>query len=132
VGVAVCGAMAAAPRQDGGEHDEHDRVRGDDAIREILSATGISSDQYRRGALDASRARRNILDARRNQPMSPEDVAELRTVFAEGLEPVHRELGVMRRVLDEHTALLEGIDNRLTNVEGILDGAEILVRKKAG
>jgi hypothetical protein len=64
--------------------------------------------------------------------MSPEEVAAIKQAFSESLEPVTRELRAIHEALDEHGRLLRSIDGRLTNVEGILDGVEIMVRKKTG
>ena len=64
--------------------------------------------------------------------MSPEEIAAIKTAFSESLEPMLAELRAIHEVLDEHGRLLRSIDGRLTNVEGILDGVEIMVRKKTG
>jgi hypothetical protein len=67
-----------------------------------------------------------------SRSMSPEEVTALKQTFSESLEPVTRELRAIHEALDEHGRLLKSIDVRLTNVEGILDGVEIMVRKKTG
>jgi len=64
--------------------------------------------------------------------MTPEEIAGLKQAFSESLNPIYQELRAIHETLDEHGKLLRSIDGRLTNVEGILDGVEILVRKKAG
>jgi hypothetical protein len=71
--------------------------------------------------------------------MTPDDIAALKQAFSESLSPIWLELkGIHELVseqgdlLREHSKLLESIDNRLTNVEGILNGVEIMVRGKAG
>jgi hypothetical protein len=71
--------------------------------------------------------------------MSPQEIAALKQAFSESLDPIWQELKSIHTTLDEHGVmlreqgqLLQSIDNRLTNVEGILSGVEILVRKKAG
>lgn len=64
--------------------------------------------------------------------MTPEEIAAIRTAFSQSLEPVTHELRAIHAALDEHGKLLQSIDNRLTNVEGNLDGVEILVRRRAG
>jgi hypothetical protein len=62
--------------------------------------------------------------------MSPEEIAAIKNAFSESLEPMINELRAIHGGLDEHAKLLRSIDGRLTNVEGILDGVEIMVRKK--
>lgn len=64
--------------------------------------------------------------------MSLQEIAAIRAAFSESLEPVTQELRAIHAALDEHAKLLQSIDNRLTNVEGNLDGVEILVRRRAG
>lgn len=71
--------------------------------------------------------------------MSTEEIAAIKKAFSESLEPVTNELRAIHealdqhgRLLNEHAQLLRSIDQRLPNVEGILDGVEIMVRKKTG
>ena len=64
--------------------------------------------------------------------MTAEEIAGIKKAFTESLEPMLSELRAIHEVLDEHGRLLRSIDGRLTNVEGILDGVEIMVRKKTG
>jgi hypothetical protein len=64
--------------------------------------------------------------------MTPDDIAALKQAFSESLSPIWLELKGIHELLHEQSKLLESIDNRLTNVEGILNGVEIMVRGKAG
>jgi hypothetical protein len=64
--------------------------------------------------------------------MTQDEIAGLKQAFSESLEPIWHELKAIHETLDEHVKLLRSIDGRLTNVEGNLDGGEILVRKRAG
>ena len=64
--------------------------------------------------------------------MTREEIAALKVAFSESVEPITTELKAIHGALHEQSQLLRSIDKRLTNVEGILDGVEILVRRKAG
>jgi len=64
--------------------------------------------------------------------MSPQEIAAIKQAFSESLEPVTAELRAIHEALNEQGRVLRSIDQRLTNVEGILDGVEILVRRKTG
>jgi len=52
-----------------------------------------------------------------------DDVEAIKQAFSESLDPVLKELRAIREELHSK-------GNRLVRVEGILDGVEILVRKK--
>jgi len=64
--------------------------------------------------------------------MTPDEVAAIKAAFSDSLEPVTRELRAIHETLQKQSELLRSIDDRLTQVEGNLDGVEILVRKRAG
>jgi hypothetical protein len=64
--------------------------------------------------------------------MTPEEINGIKAAFSSSLEPLIQELKAIHETLHHHEQLLTSIDGRLTNVEGILDGVEILVRKKTG
>jgi hypothetical protein len=71
--------------------------------------------------------------------MNREEIAAVKEAFDSSLEPLWKELrtinetlggeGGVVQVLREHSQILNSIDTRLTHVEGILNGVEILVRK---
>ncbi|HEX7670823.1 MAG TPA: hypothetical protein VF395_14610 [Polyangiaceae bacterium] len=64
--------------------------------------------------------------------MTREEIAPLKAALSESVEPITTELKAIHQALHEQSQLLRSINHRLTNVEGILDGVEILVRRKTG
>jgi hypothetical protein len=64
--------------------------------------------------------------------MTPRESAGIKQAFSESMAPMLREVEAIHTVLDEHTGLLESIDEGLTRVESIFDTVEVLFVAASG